>query len=597
MKKRFLFIACCWLVVCLGFVAAGCDKKPQDKDGFVEKWRVAAEQSQGRSVITPPSPDTDEKNLQDQEGYDDIRSLLEKEDVNKPLPKTSISLEMRKANLVAVLAALSKAASISIIVSPGIEGIVTVNVEKKAWDEVFEGLLKTHGLSYSWEGDIIRVKTLDDMRKEVELTAVKAQGMIQKTLLQRAEPRVTRVIKIHYMTAKNMAMIVGNIVFHKEGKYKRTEKTKDDSKALKDTSEEGEIKQKAEGEAYGEKAGETKALINVDGYVSDDSDSNSIVVHCSRPLMKIVYYLVKKLDKPRSQIKLKAYIIETDSSTARELGIRWGGIMQTAGSPDKAYFTSSQSNTAKTSAQKSLTTSYNYGAGASGSGFTSAFPSTWASSTMGYGLEFMYGLIGENILDVQLQALQQDSKVKILSNPSLTTLDNKEAYMEDGVQVPYSIWNANEGTYTTIWKDAVLKLKMTPRVVNTDVLRLEVQIKKDEVDTTQTDNAGNPYIKKKTTETNFVVRTGETIVISGLTKKTIKKGDYGIPYLKDVPILGWVFKGDTKGEELNEVLIFITPTILPGGQPGDMQKSLQQIEKELQEEGVNTNEMYDSMQR
>lgn len=515
----------------------------------------------------------------------------------KPLPKTPISLEMRKANLVAVLAALSKAASISIIVSPGIEGIVTVNVEKKSWDEVFEGLLKAHGLSYSWEGDIIRVKTLDDMRKEVELTAVKAQGLLQKTLLQRAEPRVTRVIKIHYMSAKNMASIVGNIVFHKEGKFKRTEKSKDDSKALKDTSEEGELKQKGEGEAYGEKVGDTKTLISVDGYVQDDIDSNSIIVHCSRPLMKIVYYLVKKLDRPRSQIKLKAYIIETDNSTARELGMRWGGIMQTAGSPEKAYLTSSQSNAGKTSAQKSTTTSYPYGTGASGTGFASAFPATWQSTTMGYGLEFMYGLIGENILDVQLQALEENSKVKILSNPSLTTLDNKEAFMEDGVQVPYSIWNANEGAYNTIWKDAVLKLKIVPRVINSNVLRMEVQIKKDEVDTTQTDRAGNPYIKKKTTETNFVVRSGETIVISGLAKKTIRKGDYGIPYLKDVPVLGWVFKGDTKGEELNEVLIFITPTILPGGQPDDMQKSLQLIEKELNEEGIRSNETYDSMQK
>ena len=113
-----------------------------------------------------------------------------------------------------------------------------------------------------------------------------------------------------------------------------------------------------------------------------------------------------------------------------------------------------------------------------------------------------------------------------------------------------------------MFEDVVLRLEITPHVVDDQTLSMKILVKKDEVDPVRNVN-GNPYIIKKKTETNLMVRNGETIVISGLTKQRTSAGDTGIPGLKDVPALGWLFKTDSRSDKMEEVLIFITPRILP----------------------------------
>jgi type IV pilus assembly protein PilQ len=107
----------------------------------------------------------------------------------------------------------------------------------------------------------------------------------------------------------------------------------------------------------------------------------------------------------------------------------------------------------------------------------------------------------------------------------------------------------------------VLRLEITPHVIDGDNLKMKINVKKDEVDLTRTVD-GNPFIIKKETDTSLIVKNGETIVISGLSKQRTSETDNGIPFLKDVPYLGYLFKGEGKGESMEEVLIFITPHIL-----------------------------------
>jgi len=107
----------------------------------------------------------------------------------------------------------------------------------------------------------------------------------------------------------------------------------------------------------------------------------------------------------------------------------------------------------------------------------------------------------------------------------------------------------------------VLRLEITPHVIDGKNMKMKIVVKKDEVDSTH-NVEGNPYIIKKKTETSLIVQDGETIVISGLTKQTNTAGDTGIPLFKDVPILGWLFKSESKSTGMEEVLIFITPTIM-----------------------------------
>jgi type IV pilus assembly protein PilQ len=182
-------------------------------------------------------------------------------------------------------------------------------------------------------------------------------------------------------------------------------------------------------------------------------------------------------------------------------------------------------------------------------------------------LGMMFGTIGGNILEVQLNALQSEGKLNILSSPSITTLDNQKAFTENGAKVPYvteEVGSTGAITRAVKFEDVVLRLEITPHVIDGKNLKKKILVKKDEVDETETHKVqGNPRIIKKQTETSLIVRNGETIVISGLTKHILQDSDSGIPWLKDIPVLGWLFKGTSTGQSMEEVLIFITPTILP----------------------------------
>jgi type IV pilus assembly protein PilQ len=166
---------------------------------------------------------------------------------------------------------------------------------------------------------------------------------------------------------------------------------------------------------------------------------------------------------------------------------------------------------------------------------------------------------------MQLSALQTEGKLNILSSPSITTMDNQTAFTENGEKVPYvteETGSTGAITRSVKFEDVVLRLKIKPHVIDRNNLRMEIEVKKDEVDSTR-NVQGNPYIIKKTTSTILIVKDGETIVISGLTKHNIQVSDSGIPGFKDIYGLGWLFKTENKSETMQEVLIFITPTILP----------------------------------
>jgi type IV pilus assembly protein PilQ len=247
--------------------------------------------------------------------------------------------------------------------------------------------------------------------------------------------------------------------------------------------------------------------------------------------------------------------------------MQWGGTWSNklSGSSDRATFGSPVGDDDGTSTNL-------FGTGNSQTGFSSNFPISQIVSpgmgTAGLGLNFMLGEIGKDILEAQLTALQTRGKLNILSSPSLTTMDNQMAFTENGAKVPYVSYD--DGDKTVEFEDAVLRLEMTPHVIDTKHIKMKIRVKKDEVDfSDQLKVDGNPTILKKETSTNLVVRNNETIVISGLSKQTLTESTSGVPGLADIPGLGWLFKGNSKNDEMEEILIFVTPTILetPSSRP------------------------------
>ncbi len=495
-------IGCLMLML---FIGCSGDLKSTKKDPFFEKWNTLADNSQGHS------PEAKPRKI-------DIAALPDKKsqaaammgDATKKLPTRPINLTMRQAELKAVLRAMAKSVNYNLLVKNDLKGEVSVDFRSVPWDQAFTGLLKTHGLSYVWEGNIIRVMTIEDIEHELK-------QKVQIRDIQWVEPLMNPVvIKIDYADPKKLEKTLQSFL------------TKD-------------------------KDGKTR------GSVTLDEHSNSLVISANSLDLERMIPIIEKLDKPTPQILIKANIVETTKSVARDLGIMWGGQY------NKGDYTASSGGT-RTSSTTAVNPTAGGPVGIGGTGFASNFQALNLTDVASGSLALLFGTIGGNILEVQLQALQKDNKLNILSSPSITTLDNQKAFTENGERVPYTTLETtgtgSTPTMTTKFEDVVLRLEITPHVIDGKNLKMTISVKKDEVDMSRKSSLGDPYIIKKKTETVLIVRDGETIVISGLTKQRQIDGDAGWPMFKDVPVLGYLFKSESKSDAMEEVLIFITPTIL-----------------------------------
>lgn len=174
-------------------------------------------------------------------------------------------------------------------------------------------------------------------------------------------------------------------------------------------------------------------------------------------------------------------------------------------------------------------------------------------------LGLVYTRLGEYLLSAQLSALQDQGKLHILSSPSITTLDNQNAYIESGADVPYQ--SVEDGEVKVEYKKAVLRLDVTPHVIDGETLKMIIKVNKDEPDFSRT-VLGNPTIITKKAETNVIQNDGQTIVIGGLSKESSARSKTGTPFLEDIPGLGYLFKRKSSADQMEELLIFITPHIL-----------------------------------
>jgi len=506
------------LVTIMFFISCSGDLKNNKKDPIFEKWGTVAEDSKGHSPAAEPK----KINVADLTAKQASSAALVSASV-KRLPSTPINLTMRQAELKAVLRAMAKSVNLNLMLKNDLKGEVSVDFRGVPWDQAFAGLLRTHSLTYIWEGNILLVKTAEDIEQDLK-------QKVQLRDIQWVEPLLQPVvINIDYADAKKLAEMLQEFI------------TKD-------------------------KDGKPRGSVKVDEH------TNSLVISAMRNDLEKMLPIIEKIDKPTPQILIKANIVETSKNVARDLGIKWGGynsgnlggsesLIVTGGSGAPVGGIGGANPAVWPNTQRSGMGA-NFPAGSAGAGILD--PLTGPLGTLG----LMFGKIGGNLLEVELQALQKDNKVNIVSSPSITTLDNQKAFTENGQRVPFvTLTTATAGstpTQTVTFENAVMRLEITPHVIDGKNLRMKILVQKDELDFSHAATMlGNPIIIKKLTETSLIVRDGETIVISGLTKETNGDGTAGVPWVKDIPLLGYLFKADNKNEAMEEVLIFITPHILP----------------------------------
>jgi len=502
-----------WLVFSIFFISliCGCASKKKEKSNlFFDDWKAKAQESKGFS----PSARMLDRGPSQKAAKSAYTSGLLSE-YKKPLPKKKITMKMNDIEISVLLRALSRVANQNVILNEKIRGKININITKAPWDQVFKSILRTHGLAYAWEGDIIRIMTNEDMENELKRES-------QKRDLRIIEPFITQIVHINY-------------------------------------SEAAKLRENLEKFLTLNKDGKPLGSVLVDKY------TNSLIIQAIRNDLSRILSVVEKLDRPTAQILIEAHIVETTSDTARELGIQWGGLGYGTSDGDN-HWLGPGGDTYDTSLLQS-SSDPNPGQPwihLPSIGNMINFPAALEGTT-GMTLGYMFENIGKTLLTVQLTALQKEGKLNILSSPSITTLENQSAIIESGARVP--IQTVEDGEVNIKYENAVLKLEVTPHVIDKKYLKLKILTNKDELDFTRT-VAGNPTIITKKAETNVILSDGQTTVIGGLSKETASESEYGVPFLKDIPGIGFLFRSRGKANSMEEVLIFITPYILeqkPGG--------------------------------
>ncbi|HOQ41452.1 MAG TPA: type II secretion system secretin GspD [Smithellaceae bacterium] len=300
--------------------------------------------------------------------------------------------------------------------------------------------------------------------------------------------------------------------------------------------------------------------------VVPDKATNTLIIMAEREDYKILENIIKQLDVPRPMVYIEALIMEVKANKDFKLGVEWSGVKDTGsisgidGSKSAAFV-------------------------GSGTGVLSGLTSTvidTATTALGLPSGFSMGIIGAGIrigdvlfpsIGAMVQAYKNDTDVSILSTPQLLTLDNEEAEINVGENVPYltrqdststtSAYPVNYNTYE--YKDVGVILTITPNINQENFIRLKISQQVTKVIagvSTDTTKPSIPTTLKRTAKTTVVVKDNETVVIGGLVGDSTDDSTNKVPFLGEIPIMGWLFKAKTVAREKTNLYIFLTPHIV-----------------------------------
>jgi type IV pilus assembly protein PilQ len=312
--------------------------------------------------------------------------------------------------------------------------------------------------------------------------------------------------------------------------------------------------------------GQRKGFVSEFGTITQVSWNNALIIKDTKENVSNMIRIVREHDTKPNQIQIDCKIVQATTNFSRELGIQWGvRSNQTSNilGNKEVLVTGGRSFTSATEGGTGtmVSTTNLLGFRTSGSiiPYNVNLPAAVGAGSGGT-LGFFIGSATDAFqLDVQLSALEDEGRGRILSNPKVITSDNKKAIIQQGKSIPYKTYSQS-GTQTQ-FAEAVLGLEVTPSVTKDGFIRLEILAKKDQADFVNT-SEGVPTIDKKQASTLLYVKDGETAVIGGIYEREEGSSENGIPGLKSIPLLGWLFKKQTNLDNRTELLIFITPRVV-----------------------------------
>ncbi len=454
-----------------------------------------------------------------------------------------LTLNFQNVEIRAVLQVIADFTGLNIIASDTVTGNITLRLKDVPWDQALDIILRAKGLDKRVTGSVIWVAPRDELaaKEKLELEA--------KQQIADLEPLVTESIPLNYLRANEAeGILLGkSIAAMQSGQAVSCE-----------ASATGVGGQAQAAAAAGTGQGTAQRVLSKRGSVTYDLKTNTLFVQDTAGKLQEVRELLKKVDVPTRQVMIEARIVTADANFGRNLGVRLGlgarvGSRPTSNQIAIAPTSTASSNIASTT--NDLTALANNNINLPGN--VTFAPPGGGVGTLGFTI--IEGA-GNALLNLELLAMEADKRGRIISNPRVVTSNQKPAVILQGTEIPYQ--TVSEGGTQTSFRNAVLCLLVDPQILNNDNIILDVEVTKDAPG--ETTMAG-PTINKKRVKTQVRVADGETAMLGGIFEQDTKDETNKIPLLGDLPILGHLFRDNYKQDNKTELLIFLTPRILPDG--------------------------------
>ena len=443
----------------------------------------------------------------------------------------------------------------NIVVSNNVTGSLSIRLKNEPWKQAFQVILESQGLAVKHIGDILWVAPANQITSQEE-AQLKAAASKRKL-----EPLETELIQIKYAKASQIASLLQGFDQNKQpGGVEGIDQGMNPAQNAALASALGLPSSNLIG----------NSLLGPRGSVAVVTRTNSLLVRDTPQDIANIKHLITKIDRPVPQVLIEARIVQVTTNAAQSLGVNWGGTY-TGGGGGGVINLSGTGGTGVTAVQGGA---YPMSGGTSTTGFTTPAlvnltPSTAGSALAGSNpasLGFALGTAaGNRILNLQIQALQADNRAKIISSPKVLTQDNEKAIIEQGQEIPYQ-QSTSSGATAVSFKKAVLSLDVTPHISPDGKITLDVNARNDQPNYAQALPSGIP-INTQQVKTKLLVNNGQTVVIGGIYTDSTTRTETGVPLLKDIPVLGWLFKSHLDNVAKTELLVFLTPKVIGGNAP------------------------------
>jgi type IV pilus assembly protein PilQ len=408
---------------------------------------------------------------------------------------TPLSLDFDGADLPAVLRTLAREGGINIYIDPRVQGTVTTSLVDIPWDEAFDLIATSNGVGYVQSGSVVRVAPLAVLAEEEAARRKVAEERALSGTL------VTETHALSYAAAKDLQVLIEDTILSQRGQVKVDERT------------------------------------------------NTVIITDLPDRVQRGISLLTTLDQAQPQVEIEARIVQTSRDFARQVGVDWGlngRVAPDLGNTTALPFPNQGSVSGRTGAVQgpdAVATGVNLGV-------------TNPSTAVGLALGSVNGSFN---LDVALSLLERSGKGRILSTPRISTENNKEAEIMQGVQIP--IQTVANNTVTVTWKDAALILRVLPQITAAKTVIMRIVVENGSPDFVRAIE-GNPPINTQRANTQVRVPDGNTTVIGGIFLNTEQTTQSRVPALGKLPFVGFLFRRDEVTDESRELLIFITPRII-----------------------------------